>query len=121
VKKVEFISNELKKLDRNEYDVQVVETIFNELYSCLSDKGVVVDEPTCEQMYLNHLLALSKRISKAELVEEMDLNCLDEISEDSWQIAEYAVSEIFAKYDLAMNKTECFLIATHIEINKRRD
>ena len=66
-----------------------------------------------ELVFSNHIIALLKRIRERRFVEDMS-DSFDEVKPEVFQMAEDLVEEEFRKEGLAVDKTEAFLIATHL-------
>ncbi len=84
--------------------------------------GIPMDEDA-EFMFSNHILALIKRIKADSFVEDLEEEDFKQVSEEAFKTAENLVADLFKKEHLPPNKTEVFLVATHIEIaiqKKRR-
>lgn len=118
---MEFINDQLTNIASEGYDTTKVKEIFDEIMKQCKEAGVTFKKGTHEMMFLNHILVLSKRISKKELIEEMELCGLDELSSFAIETANSIVGSVLNQYGLEMNKTESFLIATHIEMNKEEE
>ncbi|MEG0166079.1 hypothetical protein [Anaerorhabdus sp.] len=118
---MEFIDNELSKLKNEGYDFLEVKAIYENIVNMCIENGVKFRKGTQEQMFLNHILVLSKRIVSRDLIEEMELYGIDELSKFAIDKANTIVGSVLSNYHLEMNKTESFLIATHIEMNKEEE
>ena len=73
-----------------------------------------------ELLLSNHIFSLLKRIYNHELIEPIDEELMEGVSDDALSIAKNLFSGVFLKNDLALDKSEIFLVATHIELALER-
>ncbi len=69
-----------------------------------------------ELMFSNHLLALSKRIKTQSFVDPIDEEMMSDIPEKAWELAEVLINNIFHEQGIPVNRSELFLVATHIGV-----
>lgn len=69
-----------------------------------------------EFMLSNHILALSKRIKERVFVEEVEKEMMNEVSEEAFLKAEELVGWMFEEEGIPENRSEIFLVATHMEM-----
>lgn len=68
-------------------------------------------------MLSNHLMALIKRILEGALIEPMEEEMMSgEISEKAWEYADVIAGPLFLAADMEKDRTELFLVGTHIEM-----
>lgn len=67
-------------------------------------------------MLSNHLMALTKRILEGQLIDPMDEETLDEISDKSWEYADIIAGPMFQEGSMEKDRTELFLVGTHVEM-----
>lgn len=68
-------------------------------------------------MLSNHLMALVKRILEGALIEPMEEEMMrDEISQKAWEYAEVIAGPLFQAADMEKDRTELFLVGTHVEM-----
>ncbi len=77
--------------------------------------GIPMDKDA-EFMFSNHILSLIKRVKAHSFVEDLEEEDFKQVSEEAFKTAENLVTDLFEKEHLPANKTEVFLVATHIEI-----
>lgn len=77
--------------------------------------GIVMNEDA-QFVFSNHILALIKRIKAHSFIEDLDEEDFKQVSKEAYDMAESLVKDLFEKEQLPINKTEVFLVATHIEI-----
>lgn len=118
---MEFINSQLSQIESEGFELSRVKEIYEEIVKQCIESGVTFKEGTHEMMFLNHILVLSKRIVSKELIEEMELCGIEELSSFARNTADSIVRSVLSKNNLEMNKTESFLIATHIEMNKEEE
>lgn len=105
-------------LENSEIDESIKEDVlasYKEVKEAFAKTGIVMDD-NAEFVFSNHILALLKRIKANEFVDEIDEETIAEVSEESFGIAEKLVSGLFEKNNVAVNRSEVFLVATHIEM-----
>ncbi len=81
--------------------------------------GLPFDEDS-EMMFSNHLLALLKRIYRGELIEPLDDDMMVDVSDQAIGMAEDLVGDFFEEHGLARDRSEIFLVATHLELALQR-
>lgn len=69
-----------------------------------------------ELMFSNHILALIKRIEENSFVDEIEEEMMSEVSPEAFKKAEETVGWLFAEAGVPSNRSEVFLVATHIEM-----
>lgn len=69
-----------------------------------------------DMMLSNHLMALIKRISQQQFVEPVEEEMMSELSEDAWSYAHQVVDPLFTAHELEADKSEVFLVGTHMEM-----
>lgn len=78
--------------------------------------GMVVLDEDAELMLSNHILALIKRIKEQMFVEPIDEEMMSEVSDEAFQKADELVGWIFEGEKIPKNRSEIFLVATHVEM-----
>lgn len=66
----------------------------------------------------SHLVSFIRRMGKAEKIEPIDEALLNEIDEDSIELAKEIAAPIFNKYNIAEDKSEIMLISIHVQTIK---
>ena len=69
-----------------------------------------------EMMLSNHLMALIKRISEKKFVDPIEEEMMGELSEEAWEYAQKLVGPLFEEAGLACDRSEVFLVGTHMEM-----
>lgn len=69
-----------------------------------------------EMVLSNHLMALIKRIGEGQLIDPMDDETLAELSEPAWRYAGEVAGALFTEAGLPEDKSEIFLVGTHMEM-----
>jgi transcriptional regulatory protein LevR len=104
-------------LENNDLDPSIKEEVI-ESYKLIKEKvkglGILMDEDA-EFMFSNHILSFLKRVKSHSFVEDMSQE-FDQISPHVFSMAEGLIKEFFEKESIPINKTEVFLVATHLEI-----
>ena len=104
------------KINLSTEDFVLVKEEALKVFEKLEEKNVQFSEETFEITFCNHIASLIKRVIEKELVEELPEEFMNETSEKAKEISTYLVKDIFEKYDVELNKTEVFLVSTHIEL-----
>lgn len=105
-------------LENSEVDESIKEDVLNsykEVKEAFAETGIKMDD-NAEFVFSNHILALLKRIKANAFVEDIDEEMISEVSEEAFGIAEKLVGGQFSKEGLPVNRSEVFLVATHIEM-----
>lgn len=69
-----------------------------------------------QMMLSNHLMALIKRILERSLIEPVEEEMMSELSETAWEYARTVAGPIFQAEELPEDRTEIFLVGTHMEM-----
>lgn len=69
-----------------------------------------------DMMLSNHLMALIRRILQRQFVEPLEDEMMSELSEDAWNYAHRVVDPLFAAHGLEADRSEVFLVGTHMEM-----
>ena len=83
------------------------------------EKGIDFND-TEEYVFSNHIVCLLKRLKSGELIDPIDEEMMKEIDYDVFDLTEKCIEPIFKKYNLEISRSEVFLVATHIQMNKIR-
>ncbi|ROR31592.1 PRD domain protein (TIGR03582 family) [Mobilisporobacter senegalensis] len=105
-------------LKNSELDPQIRDEIiqsYQEVKEKLKVSEISMDEDG-EFMFSNHILALIKRVKTHSFVEDMEEEDFEQVSKEAFDTAESLVKDLFEKEHIPINKTEVFLVATHIEM-----
>lgn len=107
-----------KVLEINEIDGQHREAASKEY---LAAKERVMELPIslgedAEMMLSNHLMALIKRISLGQFVDPVEEEMMSEVSEKAWEYAGKIVNPLFEAHGIPVDKSELFLVGTHMEM-----
>ena len=73
-----------------------------------------------EYVFSNHIICLLKRLKNDEFIEEIDAYLMNEVDEENLEKAIKCIEPAFKKYGHEMNKSELFLVSTHIQMNANR-
>lgn len=82
----------------------------------MQENNIAFTDDSAEMIFTNHLMALTKRIISKEFIPDIDEELMSEVSEEAFGISESIVKEVFTAYGCEINKSEVFLVATHIQI-----
>lgn len=107
-------------LENSELDESIKEDAlkyYAEVKDAFAKTGIVMDD-NAEFVFSNHILALIKRIKANEFVEDIDEENIAEVSQESFDLAEKLVGGLFEREGLPVNRSEVFLVSTHLEIAK---
>lgn len=69
-----------------------------------------------DAMLSNHLVALIKRIYTGQYIAPIEEEMMEEVSETAWEYAHRIVDPFFEAYREPINKSEVFLVGTHMEM-----
>lgn len=69
-----------------------------------------------DMMLSNHLMALIKRISEKKFVDPIEEEMMGELSDEAWQYAGKLVGPLFEEAGLVQDRSEIFLVGTHMEM-----
>lgn len=69
-----------------------------------------------QMMLSNHLMALIKRILEKSFVEPVEEELMSDLSEKAWDYARTVVGPIFQAEGLEEDRSEIFLVGTHMEM-----
>lgn len=110
-----FLSTILETSEIEEGIREDVLQYYKEAKESFASLGVPMEEEA-ELVFSNHLVALMKRIKTREFVDSMDEKMFSEVSGRAMEKAGMLAAPFFEKEGLPANKTEVFLVATHIEL-----
>lgn len=82
----------------------------------LKQSGIEFTDEDSEMVFCNHIVALIKRCVTNDFVAEIDESLMDEISKEAYDIASFLVSDLFEENGCEKNKSEIFLVSTHIQM-----
>lgn len=107
-----------KILEANEIDDRIKE---NAISSYLAAKERMKELPVAfgedaEMMLSNHLMALIKRISEKKFVDPIEEEMMGELSEEAWDYAGRLAGPLFEEAGLLADRSELFLVGTHMEM-----
>lgn len=69
-----------------------------------------------QMMLSNHLMALIKRILEKSFVEPVEEDMMSDLSEKAWDYARIVAGPIFQSEGLEEDRSEIFLVGTHMEM-----
>lgn len=69
-----------------------------------------------QMMLSNHLMALIKRILEKSFVEPVEEDMMSDLSEKAWDYARIVAGPIFQAEGLEEDRSEIFLVGTHMEM-----
>lgn len=69
-----------------------------------------------EIAFYNHIISFISRAKIGEFIAPIEDDMISEISTEAIDIASEMIKEIFLKYKRNVNKSEIYLVATHIQI-----
>jgi PRD domain protein (TIGR03582 family) len=69
-----------------------------------------------EIAFYNHIISFISRAKTGEFIAPIEDDMISEISEEAIEIASEMLKEIFLKYKRSINKSEIYLVSTHIQI-----
>lgn len=84
-----------------------------------NDKGIEFNEEE-EMMFSNHLICLIKRVLENNFIADIDEELMSEISATIFVLTEECIGDLFTSHGCDINKSELFLVATHIQVNLNR-
>lgn len=105
-------------LENSEIDESIKDEVlksYQEIKEAFARTGIPMDYDA-ELVFSNHILALLKRIKEHSFVEDIDEDTLSEVSDEAFQVADGLVGSYFTQEGLPVNRSEVFLVATHIEM-----
>ena len=104
------------KINLSKEDFQLIKDDVKSVYEKLEEKQIKFGDENFEITFYNHIASLTKRIISKELVEALPDEFMNETTNEAKEISAYLVREIFKKYDVDLDKTEVFLVSTHIQL-----
>ncbi len=81
--------------------------------------GLPFDDDS-EMVFSNHLLALLKRIHRKKLIDPLDDDMMVDVSDKAIAMADDLVGDFFEEHGLERDRSEIFLVATHLELALQR-
>ncbi len=112
---MKFLNMVLENSEIDETIKEDVLTSYKQVKKAFQKTGIVMDEDA-EFVFSNHILALLKRIKAHSFVEDLDEEMLSQVSEKAYLIAKSLIEGLFEKEGLPINRSEVFLVATHMEL-----
>lgn len=112
---MKFLNTLLKNSELDPYVRDEIIQSYQEVKEKLKVSEISMDEDG-EFMFSNHILALIKRVKTHSFVEDMEEEDFEQVSKEAFDTAESLVKDLFEKEHIPINKTEVFLVATHIEM-----
>lgn len=112
---MKFLNTLLKNSELDPYVRDEIIQSYQEVKEKLKVSEISMDEDG-EFMFSNHILALIKRVKTHSFVEDMEEEDFEQVSKEAFDTAESLVKDLFEKEHISINKTEVFLVATHIEM-----
>ena len=109
-----------KVLETSEIETDIKEDVlayYEEAKKQFKKMNIPMDEDA-ELVFSNHLIALLKRIKRKAFVADIDEEMF---SEKAYNFAETLVKPFFEKEGETVNRTEVFLVATHIELALQKE
>ena len=82
----------------------------------LKENHIVFSDENAEMVFTNHLVALTKRILSKEFIPDLDESLMDGVSLQAMELSENIVKDLFESNGCEVNKSELFLVATHIQL-----
>ena len=113
--------NYLDKILENKEIAENIQTEFYEMIKILDEDlallNIQFNDENSEYIFENHLIALIVRIINKQFVDDIEESMFLEVSEKSFELSNKVVKKIFEYCNMAVNKSELFLVATHLELN----
>lgn len=69
-----------------------------------------------ELILSNHIMALIKRIREGKLIDPIEEEMMGELSEKAWEYAGILVEPLFTEAGIREDRSELFLVGTHMEM-----
>lgn len=113
MKYLDTILSEQKLCDEMKNMVKKYDAIIDEK---LKQSKIEFTDKDAEMVFCNHIIALIKRCAANEFVSDIDESLIDEISKEAYEMASYLVSDLFEDNGYKKNKSEIFLVSTHIQM-----
>ena len=82
----------------------------------LKQLKIEFSDENAEMVFTNHLVALTKRILSKEFIPDLDDSLMEGVSLQAMQLSEELVKDLFESHGCEVNKSELFLVATHIQL-----
>ena len=115
MKKVKFLNMVLENSELDESIREDVLSSYHKVKDAFQKTGIVMDDDS-EFVFSNHIIALLKRIKAHSFVDDLDEEMLSQVSQKAFDIANKLVGVLFVKEGLPINRSEVFLVATHIDL-----
>lgn len=113
--RVKYLSMCLKANDVSATFEQTATAQYLEVKQRLTALPIQLDENS-EMIFSNHVMALICRIHEQQVVEAIDEAMMQEISPQAWAYAHTLVDDLFQKAAMAIDRSEVFLVGTHMEM-----
>lgn len=113
--KVKFLNMVLENSEIEESIKEEVLSSYKKVKEAFQNTKIAMDEDS-EFVFSNHIIALLKRIKAHSFVDDLDDEMLGQVSQKAYDIANSLVGELFVKEGLPINRSEVFLVATHIDL-----
>lgn len=103
-----------KEIEKIKEDVEQVENVI--------EKYNIKFEDTFAISFYNHIVSFINRVIDNEFVEPIDESIVSEITDQSINISQEMLRDIFEKYGREINKSEIYLVSIHIQLamNKKQ-
>lgn len=82
----------------------------------LKEADIVFSDEDAELVFCNHIVALIKRCVSKEFVADIEEEMMEEVSKEAFEIAQSLLKDVFVQNGCTVNRSEVFLVATHIQM-----
>lgn len=103
------------KLNLSDTEIEKVREDIEHVEKVL-EKHNINFQDTFEIAFYNHIISFISRAKIGEFIAPIEDDMISEISTEAIDIASEMIKEIFLKYKRNVNKSEIYLVATHIQI-----
>lgn len=111
-----YLDTIIKKIKLADDGKSDIKDDLNIVYEKIIKNEIKFIDENFEISFYNHIVALIKRLRDKDLVEPIDDSLMGEIPEKTIEFSKYLVEDIFKLYNTQIDKTEIFLVATHIQL-----
>ena len=115
---MKFLNTLLENTELEEAKKEDIIEYYKEIKEKAKNMDIIMDNEA-EFMFSNHILSFLKRIKSKSFIDGME-DDFNQVSKNAFDMAEELIKGIFEKENIPINKSEAFLIATHIEVSMQK-
>lgn len=114
--KLKYLDTILNNSDLSSETREKITACMKQVEEKLKENQIEFSDENAEMVFTNHLVALTKRILSKEFIPDLDESLMDGVSLQAMELSEKLVKDLFESNGCEVNKSELFLVATHIQL-----